>query len=318
MNNDASIHYKIKEFSRVTVKFTRFKHALDRVLEIKKTYEATSLPQNLLIVGESGCGKSTLCQAVVEKYPSSMEPDRNIVPVLWKKIPALATINSVAEELLIGLRDPAPALGTVSNKTARLIKLIRGCRVQMLMIDEMQHVSDRGTSPTIYKVADWLKVLADESGKNVVLVGLPRTRNLFVENEQLRRRFSTGLQLSKLSLDDEQDTIEFASLLQALDNALPLELRSGLAEKNFIERLHYASDGRIGYLMALLIRALTLALQEKRKTLDNDILDRAYKSQIWNVQSEKLNPFSKEFCFRRLDKLGEPFHESDAYMRNAR
>ena len=212
----------IADINRNVVMFDRFKSTFDRVCEVVELYRQTGVAENFLVLGASGCGKSTLCNLMRATYPSFSEPEREVVPILYLDIPALATISSLVEGLLRVLSDPAPSSGTIADKTNRLVLLVRGCGVLLIMLDEMQHVHDRGQTLTIARVADWIKSLTGSVNCPIVLVGLPRTRALLDANEQLRRRFSATLALERFELRNKQETLEFAKTCDsAADNPLP-------------------------------------------------------------------------------------------------
>lgn len=299
-------------FRRETIMFPQFDEVFRQVSDSIELYQRTGLAAHHILHGHSGCGKSTLCHLLLSEHPRFVVPERDVVPLLYTAVPALATISSVNEALLAELGDPFPTKGTNSAKTNRLITLIEGCRVCMVILDEVQHVHDRGQSPTIYKVADWIKNLLDLSGRPFLLTGLPRVVGLLRTNEQLRRRFGSELILDRMILNNDEAATEFASLVASLLEVLPVPSALDLKDEETVERLYYASDGRVGYLVSLLHGGLLLAYLLEIDRIDCNLLERAFIEQIWNGGIGKLNPFHSEFCFRRLDMLGEPFHSGQA------
>lgn len=302
-------------FKRETIMFPQFAEAYRRISESLALYQTTGLVENHLMHGHAGCGKSTLCHLLRGEHPRVVEAERDVVPLLYAAVPALATISSVTEALLRELGDPLPTKGTNSAKTDRVITLIEGCDVAMIILDEAQHVNDRGQSPTIYKVGDWIKNLADSSRRPIVLSGLPRVQGLINTNEQLRRRFGSELTLDRLILDDSESMAEFAGLASSLIDALPVKCSLDLTREEVLERLYYATDGRVGYMASLFHRALLLTYLADARCIDQGVLELAFTQQIWAGGIGKLNPFNENFCFRRLDKLGEPFNDTDAPKR---
>ena len=293
--------------------FSQFAEAHRRISDSLALYQATGLVENHLLYGHAGCGKSTLCHLLRGEHPRVFEAERNVVPLLYASVPALATISSVNEALLRELGDPMPTKGTNSAKTDRLITLIEGCSVAIIILDEVQHVHDRGQSPTIYKVGDWIKNLGDNSRKPIVLTGLPRVRGLIDTNEQLRRRFGSVLTLDRLILDSQESMEEFIALASSLIEALPVTCDLDLTSEKALERLYYATDGRIGYMVSLFHRALLLTYLSEAHCIEESVLELAFMQQIWKGGCGQLNPFHENFCFRRLDKLGEPFGDGDAH-----
>ncbi|WP_321927330.1 TniB family NTP-binding protein [Burkholderia sp. BCC1998] len=297
----------LTQFRRETIMFPQFENAYRSISESLTLYRQTGLVDCMALYGETGCGKTTVCKVIEGENQRYSEPHRDVVPVLYASIPALATISSVAECLLTKIGDPAPSKGTNSSKTERLIGLIQACAVDMVILDELQHVHDRGQSPTIYKVGDWIKNFADRIAKPVVLVGIRRAEILVATNGQLRRRFSAGLPMDRMTLDNETSTQEFTALVSTLFEALPIQCVLRPSSYETLEQLYYATDGRIGYLVSLFQRALMLAFCSDSTKISEAILEQAFVEQIWEAGHRQLNPFNKDFCRRRLDKRLEPF-----------
>ncbi|CAJ0772851.1 TniB family NTP-binding protein [Ralstonia chuxiongensis] len=300
----------IADMKHNVVMFDRFKTTFDRICEVIELYRETGVAENFLVLGASGCGKSTLCNLIQATYPSFSETEREVVPILYLEIPALATISSLVEGLLGVLQDPAPGSGTITDKTNRLALLVKGCGVLTILLDEMQHVHDRGQTLTISRVADWIKSLTGCVGCPIILVGLPRTRALLDANEQLRRRFSSTLVLERFELRNKEETLEFAKTVKSFLSASPFVSRLETTKADDLRSLYYASDGRVGYLVTLLIRALLMADRETQPVLDRPLFERAFKAAIWKECPRECNPFSNAFEERRLNDFGEPFHES--------
>lgn len=299
------------KFRQETILFPQFDAVYRSISESLALYRATGLANHLVVYGSTGCGKTTVCNFVLGENPPVVGGERNVIPVLYASIPALATISSVAEALLVSLGDPFPSKGTNSSKTERLISLIQRCSVAMVILDELQHVHDRGQSPALYKVGDWIKNLSDRIACPVVLVGIPRAKALVEANEQLRRRFGTSLILDRITIDTDESFAEFGDVVASLSEALPVGFRCNPQSHDTVERLYFATDGRIGYLAELLQKALLSSFQADNAPIDNALLQKTFTQRIWSNGIGKLNPFHKDFCFRRLDRLGEPFNGGD-------
>jgi hypothetical protein len=304
----------IKQLQDAYLMFPAFQKAFEQIEENLKLFRATGVARNLLILGESGTGKSSLCRLFVQRYPKLVLPERDLISVLYVSVPAAATIAGTVEAILAALGDPQPERGTVSVKTARAVRLARGCGVELLLCDESQHIQDRGRTHSQYFVGDWLKSFMDAVGLPVALLGLPRTQALLQVNEQLRRRFTHRLSLSVHQGESETDSSEASSLdlFHALASALPLPLDPrpyGWRELGM--RLHFATDGRIAYVKQLLVNAYEQAISQSSTSVSAEELSRAFTAAIWPSGIGVLNPFHKDFAFRRLDRLGEPFQTGE-------
>jgi energy-coupling factor transporter ATP-binding protein EcfA2 len=307
--NTPDLFHSLKLLHDEYIPFPPFDTAIKAINRNVELYRKTGIAEHILIMGESGAGKSTLCTFIEQQYPRYSQPDLNIVPVLTLSVPPVATIASVAEEMLRKLGDPSPSTSNISGKTHRVITLCKACKVEVVMFDEAQHVSDRGQYITQYKVGDWLKSLIDKLMVPTVFVGLPTLELLLQVNEQLRRRFSKRLSLAFGQGGSKNLNVECFQIFQTLSNVLPIPINfSPYTWQELGERLYYASDGRVSDFKELLKTALELALEERESQISPELLERAFIEK-WKSGIGPLNPFHSAFIFRRLDRKGEPFEK---------
>lgn len=298
----------IKQLQEMYLMFPAFNTAVEQIEANLKLYRATGVAQNLLVLGQSGTGKTTLAKLFTKYYPKEILPERDIIPVLHVSVPAAATIAGTVEAVLAQLGDPAPERGTVSAKTARAVRIARGCGVEMLLFDEAQHIQDRGRTYSQYFVGDWLKSFMDALGLPVTLLGLPRTQVLLQVNEQLRRRFTHRLSLSVQQTELGANNDNNLQFFTSVANALPLPLNPQPYEWDELGmRLHFATDGRIAYVKQLMVSAYGYAVNQSGTCISIQDLAEAFTATIWQAGIGALNPFHEDFAFRALDRLGEPF-----------
>jgi hypothetical protein len=298
----------LHRFNGEYLQFPPFVAAFDQIDGLLQLFRGTGVAQCLLVLGEAGTGKTTLCKTLLEKYPKIILPERDVIPVLSVPIPPAATIASVAESMLFRLGDPAPGIGTTSNKTARAIRLARACGVELLLFDEANHIQDRGQSPTQYLVGDWVKGVVDELGVPTVLLGLPRVADLLRVNEQLRRRFTRRLHMELGQDPDTPIATQCLQLFTSLTPSLPVPFSKGtMSWEELGQRLHFATDGRVSYLKVLLAGAIRAVFNNAIDELTIADLENAFTEEIWPQGVGALNPFHQSFEFRRLDRQAEPF-----------
>lgn len=271
-------------------------------------YRETGVPQNLIVVGETGTGKTTLCKAFIKKYPRFTLPECDVLPILYVCAPAVATVAALAESILQQLGDPGFKLGSISAKTKRIVTLMRGMKVLMLLIDEAQHMHDRGQKFSRYLVGDWLKTLIDDTQVPTVLLGLPRTENLLQINEQLRRRFSRRRNLQLGQDPDTSIETECLQMFISLGTTLPLRISNGQFSWDELgSRIYYACDARIAYVKKLLVGAIRIATERSLEEIDPEVLEDAFTQEVWWEGKGGLNPFNAQFVFRKLNHVNEPF-----------
>ena len=153
--SNAALFDALRRFDEEYIQFPPFVAAANMIEDSLLLYRETGIAQNLLILGESGTGKSSLCSLVAQKHKRFSLPDRDVLPVLSVSVPPAATISSMVEQMLDRLGDPLSTSGNATNKTARLITLCRACRVEMILLDEAQHIHDRGQATTHYMAVSY-------------------------------------------------------------------------------------------------------------------------------------------------------------------
>lgn len=299
------------ELQNECLMFPAFVRAFEQMEANLRLYRETGIAQNLLITGESGTGKTSLSYLFEKYHPRARLPERDVIPILRVAIPPAATIGGTAEAILARLGDPCPRNGTISAKTNRATVIARQVGVEMILLDEAQHIQDRGLYDTKYYVGDWLKAFIDALGIPVTMLGLPRTADLLQINEQLRRRFAHRLSLALDSGDAATHGVECANLFKSFAQALQTTL-SPLPHDwlDFGLRLHFATDNRIAYVKQLLLGAFRITLEQESRQITSKALEETFTTNIWPAGVGALNPFHPSFVFRALDRPGEPFERN--------
>lgn len=304
----ADFYARLKNFDEQYIPFPPFVAAMTAIETNLQMFRETGVATHMLVTGEAGTGKSSLCRWLAHQHPLRVLPERDVVELLITAIPPAASIASIASTMLVALGDPSAGVGTISQKTHRVVTLCRGCGVEMLLFDEAQHLQDRGDTKTHYMVGDWLKHLIDELAVPTVLLGLPRLENVLQINDQLRRRFSSRRRLAVGQSDTDSIEAECLQLFLSLTSLIDIPVSSHpYSAQEMGVRLYYASDGRVAYIKKLLFAALRSALEQDLDAIDAPMLERSFTNEIWWEGVGKLNPFNPDFDCRRLDRGGEPF-----------
>lgn len=305
-----AIHSVLERFNDDLLQFPAYVAAFNDIESLLRLYREAGIAQHLLVLGESGTGKTTLCQDFATRYPRVAVAERDVLPVLHVSIPPVATIAAVTEAMLARLGDPSPTRGTVSAKTARAVKLARAVSVELLLIDEAQHIRDRGQMPTQYLVGDWLKTVMDEVGVPTVLLGLPRVASLLQVNEQVRRRFSRRRYLQMGQQGETSVEAECLQLFLSLGDNFPIPVSCGsMGWSEMAQRIYFACDGRVAYIKKLLAGGIRLALEQELPNVGPQTLEIAFTKDVWWEGVDQLNPFNERFQFRRLNRANEPFEQ---------
>jgi type II secretory pathway predicted ATPase ExeA len=290
--------------------FVAAKDAIEADLEL---FRQSGLARHMLVLGEAGTGKTSLCRWLVMRYPMRRLSEGDRIPVLRIQIPPAATIIGICDAFLRALGDPSPNQGTTTAKSQRVVTLCRNCGVELMLVDEAQHLQDRGSAKTHYQVADFFKNLIDEISVPTVMLGLPRLVELLQTNDQLRRRFSRRIWLALGQSETDSIETECLQLFLSLASLIDVPVRSApFGPGEMGRRIYFACDGRVAYVKKILFSALRRSLEQGHDVIDAELLQRAFSEEIWPEGTGPLNPFHNDFAFRRLDRGGEPFELTQA------
>lgn len=262
-------------------------------------------PEGLAIVGETGAGKTTLLSRFARSYPRKDHPEFTEVPVLYASVPARCTIKRLSGLLLQALGSKFWNCGDEEDRTYQLKTLLKGCRVRLILLDEVNHLGDRGAQRTHYEVGDWIKQLATDTGVPVVLAGTPSAAVLWQTNEQLADRYEV-LTLELLSLAPDR-ALEFTGVLKTYGKLMSGLQIIDLEDPDTARLMAFATGGRLRDIRKLLVRAIELAEAGQTLAIDRETLRRAFEQVIYEKAPKERNPFDKEFNGLPLTAPGEPF-----------
>lgn len=272
-------------------------------LELFFKYAAEkSEAEALAILGESGTGKTSVLNLFADTYPRRRTASGIECPILRATVPSAPTRKSLAQVLLAGIGAEDHEKGTLDEKTIRLKKLMDLTGARMVVIDEFQHFIDRNKRKIMSEVADWLKVLIDETCTTLVVAGLPTCKLVIDENQQLARRFSAAIELPRFSWQLPAQRKQFVGILSSFNN----EVRQrydipDLHNEEMSSHFYGASGGLIAYLVKLLRQTLRTADAVNTRTIRLADFANAYRRALWSRQWPQGTPapFDPKF---RLDK----------------
>ena len=304
VNYPLDFYDRLKAVEDILIPHKYFIEAVSRLQRVIEFRRHGAEPRHTLLVGESGTGKTWIAHYLISLYPRQSADE---IPILLVQTPATPTLKGLAEAILTALGDPIAIRGSASEKRHRALGLLKILKVKFIIFDEFQHFLDHARHDSLISVSDWLKRFIDDANVPCLLMGLPRCEAILQVNEQLRRRFSSRLELPPFSIDTDTGAHEFRAVLEEIDKALPNEQLSGLDQDNLAIPLFFASNGLLGYLRTLISGAFELMLVENHRNLNILLFERAFIEVIWKNGRKELNPFHPAFRHRKLDRMGEPF-----------
>lgn len=125
--------------------FPTFDRAIQRISRIHQMAKAGNKPRHLMLLGPSGAGKSSVLEEYIRHFPTINEVEQQRISVLRVEIKSSPTVRSVAEDILKAMGVAMAYRGTVNEKTDRVVSSLKKFRVEILLLDEVQHLL--GESP---------------------------------------------------------------------------------------------------------------------------------------------------------------------------
>lgn len=283
-----------------------FEQATRRLEQCFAYANNASEPICIAIVGESRTGKSRALEECEDRHPSVRDNEGLSIPILRVKTPSKPTVKGLAEVMLRAMRDPLFDRGTEISKTSRLQTLMLNCGTQMVMIDEFQHFVDKGSHKVMHHVADWLKILVDDSRVALVVAGLPSCQAVLDQNEQLAGRFLSPVFMPRFDWLCDEHRDEFIAILGAFHDSINQHFDlPALDGEEMAFRCYCGTGGLMGYLSKFLRQMVWNALDANKKSISLSELAQAHYEAVW-AESGPLgipNPFSKEFSSARTDDI---------------
>tara|TARA_R110000850_G_scaffold277143_1_gene423519 strand:+ start:5139 stop:6170 length:1032 start_codon:yes stop_codon:yes gene_type:complete len=291
-----------------TIEHQRVKRGIQYIGELHHARRLHGQGGGILVTGPSGVGKTVLVSSYAHQFARQSSLKGTFVPVLMVTVPSAPTVKSLSETILMSFGHPKAHRGSAPEKTALILDLITRCGVEMLILDEFQHLYYSPTNAHFRDVTDWLKNLISQANVAVVACGLLEANSVVQANEQLRRRFSAHFRMLPFQLQDEADFQEFRAVLKRLQQDLPIPPCTPLHEANLARRLHLASYGLLDYVRKVLEGAVSICGRLGLAQITQEVLEAAFRERVWGEVPDRKNPFHSQAYLQPLDRPGEAFY----------
>ena len=281
-----------------------FQRAWARIKECHDSGKSGSGPMHIRLLGQSGLGKTFLLKEYRDAFPAVRSPKGTHVPVALLTIPSAPTVKGIYIAFLesLGLHG---AIGTVEALRHQSKVLCSACRVELFLVDELNHLTDRGQIRTREAVADALKEMLETLNIPTVFSGASRSHIIFDTNMQLRSRVMASLTLRAFNLEARfEDLRGFIFALSEVDQ--DLETANWLSSPEVASRIFFATDG-IHRGIARFVIQVGAAISNGPSSQNFAFLARIFKDYFWEGVPPALNPFGDAFPMRRLCEPGEPY-----------
>lgn len=197
--------------------------------------------------------------------------------------------------------------GDQTQRTIHLNALLKGCKTQLVVLDEVNHLVDRGGSKTHHAVADWIKQLGGRGGPAIALMGTPRSETLLSTNDQLRSRFGEVIRLTPFSTTTSAKLAEFCAVMRCFSKVLGDLPHIDISAKENVRLIAFATEGRLRAIRDLLNRSIKVAAETEKSQIDLPVLAKAFAEVIYKDPPPGRNPFLSDFTGIALTKVNEPY-----------
>ena len=238
-------------------------------------YELLMSKSTGLLVGESRCGKTVTCKSFAERYNKSKSgKKKRIKPVVYIQIPVGCGSRDFFIKILKALNKPTN--GSVSDLRERTLDALAIHQVEMLIVDEANHLEQK-TFSDLRHVYD-----EDELNLAVLLVGTThRLQAVIKRDEQVVNRFLEQYELDRLG---DKEFKEMVGIWER--DVLRLPKPSNLAEGKTLTTLKTATKKLIGRLDMILRKAAIRSLLQGHQKVELDILNEVMSSTRWSHEKK--------------------------------
>lgn len=253
-------------------------------LEALLAYPPSHRMPNLLVVGDTNNGKTMLVQRFCNQHPAddNLDGDSVRVPVLYVQAPPIPDESRFYNAILELLFASYKPNDRVDKKQFQVLKILRAVGLKLLVIDEIHHVL-AGSLNRQRTFLNVLKYLGNELQIPIVAVGTRDAFRALQTDPQLANRFEPAL-LPRWTFDTD-----FLRLLASFEKLLPLRQPSVLHDTTLATKLFSMSEGYIGEVSHLLVKAAVTAVQSGKERIDAKLLE----SISWVSPSDRKQQIDK-------------------------
>jgi len=270
---------------------------------MRKRAKVLDEPKSLMLIGDSGMGKTTLLKTYLARNPSSMVNNCIVRPVLYVSIPVKTTMNGAATALLRALEVPGAGKGVLVDRTHLVIKQLEIQKVDVVLVDETQHVVEASGPTTLPRVGDFFKDISKKAKVPFVLTGMPNTTRIFDENPQLKRLCRLE-NIGPFTAKTDEEFMAFRRFLTAVDKQLPFTNIARLSDPQLARLIFVATQGKICNVMTLIREASILAIENGHDPVTDEHLMQAFDNELDSIVPVANNPFDPVFKKEALNTVG--------------
>jgi hypothetical protein len=253
---------RAKAVRRLMIPHARFKEGLDEVYAQHRLFDPrpNGEASALMFTGRTGTGKSKTLRYYAAQFPPEDTGDRTIRRVLYVPLPPGADRFSMQRRVMAALGVPI-----LRNRTADQLSLdiryhLVEQGVELLILDEANHLVDTRTNKTQFLAADVLKELASWNCCQMVFGGLASALQILEVNHQILRRSFGRFEAAPYHWRDDASRTETLNFLGTIADEIPwFTHRPALDDEGLAEPIARAAGGAVGLMVTQVAKSVEIA-----------------------------------------------------------
>ncbi|WP_223671192.1 TniB family NTP-binding protein [Kangiella shandongensis] len=272
----------LKKVESFAIPHSLFSQAKQGIIQAIQLSEVTGKAENVILSGPAGTGKTKVCTSILHHYPPGVTEDRlmesTTVPAFYSSVPSPATIKGAAINMLKSMGAQDAHRGTTTEIQHRLGVLLKNCRTQVILLDELQHLLQPNSANN--NVRDWLKSLINEYQIPIVAVGTPDCESLIDSDKQLARRFVRRYRLGNLisPLHSNEFGSYMATVIKIIGDTLNIDVQLNLKDSQTLLALFAATGGNPSDIEQIFKASLYRCIVNNKRIIKLKFLAENYES----------------------------------------
>jgi Cdc6-like AAA superfamily ATPase len=237
---------------------------------------ASTKPQGLILMGAPDTGKSRTMKAFAQTHQprDDEEAEYREHPAIYLKAPTKPKPTIIYRSILGALGQPILYNPSEEAMELHTLRMMRGCQVGVVMIDELADVKQRIDAQTL-EFLRFLKNLINQTERPFALGGTHTLLDLLRQDDQIVSRFDHVVELKPFASE------EFGRILRAYERLMPLRKPSAISkDPRAVAFLRDRTQGLIGRLSRFLLAACQIAIEGKQERLTLEVLEKVPDNSI--------------------------------------
>lgn len=290
--SEDEIKAKLIRFRSTFIASPFLKSIINELDECRELSKLGGDPECIIVTGDTGAGKTSVINKYLELNARKESYEGTVIPVLSTILPGEANSVALFQQILADLGHPYPFESKNEVELRVQIKEIaKNCRLELIIIDEFQHLIERKSLKILKETANSIKSLIVDTKIPIALFGMPYSSVILDSISQLAGRFERRRKIGpfRISTDDERNN--YLALLTKFEQLMDLPEPSHLESDDMYYRLYAYSSGNLRKLKNLLNYAYKTALEHGELYINaNRLVEAAFSCN--SAITKDNNPFS--------------------------